>query len=169
MMPPPTAANIPNFRPVRAMAGVPRQVATNKAVAIGTWLLLFSGLFCVSVVVKLSVLSTDCWVGRWRSLDNLGFNWESIVDVLDRREMLGEFSKPGSEKLEVDGKLLKPTEAFLCACGSRWQELISQILISQELLSRALGFEQSLTAGLPRASRWAWDLARCNETKYVRG
>ena len=39
MIPPPTAANIPSLSPVRAMVGVPRQVATNKAVATGTWLL----------------------------------------------------------------------------------------------------------------------------------
>ena len=38
MTPPPTAANIPILRPVRAMTGVPRQVATNRAPAIGTWL-----------------------------------------------------------------------------------------------------------------------------------
>ncbi len=36
MMPPPMAANIPILRPVRAMTGVPRHVATNKAPAMGT-------------------------------------------------------------------------------------------------------------------------------------
>ena len=41
MMPPPTAANIPSLRPVRAMAGVPRHVATNRAVAMGIWLLSY--------------------------------------------------------------------------------------------------------------------------------
>ena len=37
MMPPPTAANIPILRPVSAMTGVPRHVATNSAPAMGTW------------------------------------------------------------------------------------------------------------------------------------
>ena len=36
MMPPPMAANIPILRPVRAMTGVPRHVATNSAPAMGT-------------------------------------------------------------------------------------------------------------------------------------
>ena len=36
IIPPPTAANIPSLRPVKAMAGVPKQVATKSAVAIGT-------------------------------------------------------------------------------------------------------------------------------------
>ena len=38
MIPPPIAANMPSLRPVRAMTGVPKQVATNRAPAIGTWL-----------------------------------------------------------------------------------------------------------------------------------
>ena len=36
MTPPPTAANIPILSPVRAITGVPRHVATNRAPAIGT-------------------------------------------------------------------------------------------------------------------------------------
>ena len=36
IMPPPKAAAIPSFRPVNAIAGVPRAVATKRAAHIGT-------------------------------------------------------------------------------------------------------------------------------------
>ena len=170
MMPPPTAANIPSFRPVRAMAGVPRQVATNSAVAIGTWLLLFSGLVWVSVVAKLSALSIDCWVGKVLCLVNFGLVGESAVDCLDNWELLAEMCEWFSRTLEEDGKLRKFTDDFL---REHWcwisQVFISQILISQELSWRAFKFEQSFTDGFPLSSNWAWDLARWNETRFLKG
>ena len=37
MMPPPMAANIPNFRPARKITGPPIKVATTNPPAMGTW------------------------------------------------------------------------------------------------------------------------------------
>ena len=169
MIPPPTAANIPSLRPVRAIAGVPRQVATNSAVAMGTWLFPppFSCLSpWVSVVPKLSVLSMDCWLGKLLPLADFGFAGDSVVDSRDNLELPIDGCEESSGMLEVEGKLRNPTDAvlFLVSCQV-WQELISQMLISQELLSRAFSFEHNFIAGFPLSSSWTWDLFMGYETK----
>ena len=58
MMPPPTAANMPSFSPVRAMAGVPRQVATNSAVAMGIWLVSACNVSCCCSCLLYTVVGT---------------------------------------------------------------------------------------------------------------